>query len=104
MKLITAFHNNLPNNRKTQRIDGVLRAFTGVLIEDSDLRGLRAYIEDLVQRENAQFPRTTPLRVACIREDHISIRLEKSDKCMWFSMADVKRRWEDVKIGEAINE
>ncbi len=37
MKLITAFHNNLPNNKKTQRIDGILRAFVGTLIEDNHL-------------------------------------------------------------------
>ena len=97
MKLITAFHNNLPNNKKTQHIDGILRAFVGTLIEDNHLSELRAYVEDLVQRENAKHPRTTPLYVESLRDGYVSIRLDNSDKCMWFSVAKVKQRWEDLR-------
>lgn len=103
MKLITAFHNNLPNNKKTQRIDGILEAFVGTLIEDSHLSELRAYVEDLVRRENAKHPRTTPLHVTSLRDGHISIRLDNSDKCMWFAVAEVKRRWEDLREFDTTN-
>lgn len=102
MKLITAFHNNLPNNKKTQRIDGILRAFVGTLIEDNRLSELRAYVEDLVQRENAKHPRTTPLHVTSSLDGHISIRLDNSDKCMWFAVAEVKQRWEDLREFDTI--
>lgn len=103
MKLITAFHNNLPNNKKVQRIDGILRAFVGTLIEDNHLSELRAYVEDLVQRENAKHPRTTPLYVTSLRDGHISIRLDHSDKCMWFAVAEVKQRWEDLREFDTTN-
>ena len=103
MKLITAFHNNLPNNKKTQRIDGILRAFVGTLIEDNHLSELRAYVEDLVQRENEKHPRTTPLHVVSLRNGPFFIRLDNSDKCMRFSVAEVKQRWEDLREFDTTN-
>ena len=89
MKVITQIYNNLPANKKTQELDGVLRGFQGVLFEnereyDSFVQNLRA----LVTVANARYPRTTPLHVTTLG-NNVSARLEGSDKSLGVHFVEV---------------
>lgn len=95
MKLITAFHNNLPVNRKTKELNDICRKLVGTLLEDREYSELVNRLETMVDAANAIYPNTTKLRVRTAAES-VALALDGSDKSMYLAIHTVRQRYSDI--------
>lgn len=95
MKLITAFHNDLPTNRKTKELSDILRKLIGTLLEDKEYSELVNRMEKMVDVANTLYPNTTKLWLRTAAES-IALALDSSDKSMYLAIHTVRHRYSDI--------
>lgn len=103
IRVIKSIYNNLPTNKKAQELSDLLRGWVGTLFEnDEEWGGFILNLRALVSVANARYPKTKAFFVTALA-DHVSIRLEGTDKALSISVVQVSGYYKD-KAGWNKNE
>lgn len=101
MKIIYGLHNNLPHNNKAVAVYERLRHLVGVEYEPQEEREVVEAIKAIVDKGNSEYPRTTGYSVRTTKDVHtrhidgIVVALDNSDKCLYLSIAEGLKRWDE---------
>ena len=95
IRVIKSIYNNLPTNKKAQELSDLLRGWVGTLFEnDEEWGGFILNLRALVSLANARHPKTKAFFVTALA-DHVSIRLEGTDKALSISVVQVSGYYKD---------
>lgn len=95
IRVIKSIYNNLPTNKKVQELSDLLRGWVGTLFEnDEEWGGFILNLRALVSVANARYPKTKAFFVTALA-DHVSIRLEGTDKALSISVVQVSGYYKD---------
>lgn len=95
IRVIKSIYNNLPTNKKAQELSDLLRGWVGTLFEnDEEWGGFILNLRALVSVANARYPKTKAFFVTALA-DHVSIRLEGTDKALSISVVQVSGYYKD---------
>ena len=95
IRVIKSIYNNLPTNKKAQELSDLLRGWVGTLFEnDEEWGGFILNLRALVSVANARCPKTKAFFVTALA-DHVSIRLEGTDKALSVSVVQLSGYYKD---------